>query len=188
MNIKGNSITLRAIEERDLPLFNKWANDPDIQDMLSWIHFPSSMDFHKLWFEKLKNDHLNQKWAIEAPGSVLIGMVQLTHIDWRNGTAHHGIDIGDTTHKGKGYGVDALMASMRYAFDEMRLMKLNGWRIEFNVVSKSFYAKCGWKDEGLLRSQLFRKGRRWDQIPIGITRLDYDELITKNKYWDGPNG
>jgi RimJ/RimL family protein N-acetyltransferase len=184
MIIKGRAVTLRAIEEWDLPLFNKWANDPDIQDMLSWIHFPSSRDFHKRWFEGLKDDLLNQKWAIDTPDGTLIGMVQLTHIDWRNGTAHHGVDIGNTSHKGKGYGVDALMASMRYAFDEMRLEKLNGWRVEFNTISKSFYAKCGWKDEGLFRNQLYRRGRRWDQIPIGITRQDYNELIQSNRYWE----
>jgi RimJ/RimL family protein N-acetyltransferase len=184
MYIKGKLVLLRAVAEKDLTLFNKWANDPEIQDMLSWVHFPSSMDFHKHWFENLKKDILNQKWAIEAPDSTLIGMVQLTHIDWRNGTAHHGIDIGDVSFKGKGYGVDALMASMRYAFDEMRLEKLNGWRVEFNIISKAFYAKCGWKDEGLLRSQLFRKGKRWNQIPIGITRQDYEELINSNHYWE----
>ena len=31
------------------------------------IHFPSSMDFHKKWFENLKEDSLNQRFAIDTP-------------------------------------------------------------------------------------------------------------------------
>ena len=66
MNIKGKTLTLRAVEEKDLDLLHKWANDPDTQDAIGNLHFPSSMDYHKTWFQNLKNDHLNQRLAIEV--------------------------------------------------------------------------------------------------------------------------
>jgi len=187
MNIKGKVVMLRAIEEKDLPLLNKWANDPVLQDLLSSIHFPSSMDFHNTWFQKLKTDSLNQRLAIDVPEKGIIGLSNLMNIDWKNGHAHHGIEIGDTTVRGKGYGIDALMAHMRYVFDELRFERLEGWQVEFNTVSITYYHKCGWKDEGRRRNYLFRRGRYWDQIIIGILREEYKQLIRDTNYWEDPD-
>ena len=50
MNIKGKVLSLRAIEEKDLELLQKWANDPVTQDGIGELRFPSSMDFHKTFY------------------------------------------------------------------------------------------------------------------------------------------
>jgi RimJ/RimL family protein N-acetyltransferase len=185
MNIQGKILTLRAVEESDIELLHKWANDPEIQDTMGHLHFPSSMDYHKSWFQNLKNDDLNQRLAIEAPSAGLIGLSSIINIDWRNNHAWHGVMLGNPNVRGKGYGVDAVMATMRYAFDEMHLERLDGSIIEYNTVSYSFYCKkLGWKEEGRRRNWYFRRGRYWDQIIVGITRQDYHQLIISTKYWD----
>ena len=185
MNIRGKLVTLRAIEEGDLPLLHHWANDPELQDPVSVVHFPSSMDFHRAWFQNLKNDQLNQRLAIDAPDSGLIGVSSIVNIDWRNNHAWHGVILGDTAIRGKGYGVDAVMATMRYAFEELHLERLDGQIVEFNTVSYSFYCdKLGWKEEGRRRNWYYRKGRYWDQIIVGITRRDYNHLTEETRYWD----
>jgi RimJ/RimL family protein N-acetyltransferase len=185
MNIKGKKLVLRAIEESDLELLHKWANDPETQDAIGLVHFPSSMDFHKRWFEMLKDDQQNQRFAIDAPGTGLIGISSLINIDWRNNHAWHGVMLGDADVRGKGYGVDAVMATMRYAFDELHMERLDGSIIEYNTASYSFYCgKLGWKEEGRRRNYYFRRGRYWDQIVVGVTRQDYGELAKATKYWD----
>lgn len=185
MNIKGKTLVLRAIEERDLELLHKWSNDPDTQDIMGDIHFPSSMDFHKVWFQNLKNDQLNLRFAIEAPDVGLIGISSIIKIDWRNNHAWHGVMLGDVNIRGKGYGLENLMTTMRYAFDELHLERLEGQIIEYNTVPYPIYCgKCGWKEEGRKRNYWFRKGRYWDSILIAVTRQDYYELIKNNGYWD----
>ncbi|MDP2685276.1 MAG: GNAT family protein [bacterium] len=185
MNIQGKKIMLRAVEEQDLVLLHKWSNDCDTQDIMGDIHFPSSMDFHKKWFDNLKGDRLNQRWAIEAPEIGLIGLVSMMHIDWRNNHAWHGVMLGDKDIKGKGFGIDTLMTCMRYAFDEMHLERLDGSMIEYNYIPYNLYCKkLGWTEEGRRRNYYFRRGRYWDQIVVGITRKDYEGLIEKTKYWD----
>jgi RimJ/RimL family protein N-acetyltransferase len=185
MNIKGRTLTLRAIEESDLARLHKWANDPETQDMIGNLHFPSSMDFHRMWFQNLKTDQLNQRLAIEAPDLGIIGISSILNIDWRNNHAWHGVMLGEANIRGKGYGVDAVMATMRYAFDELHLERLDGSIIEYNTASYVFYCKkLGWKEEGRRRNWYFRRGRYWDQIVVGITKHDYQELLQKNKYWD----
>jgi RimJ/RimL family protein N-acetyltransferase len=107
------------------------------------------------------------------------------HIDWKNNHAWHGIVLGDKDIRGKGYGIDTVMATMRYAFDELHLERLDGSIIEYNKASYSFYCeKLGWKVEGTRRNYYYRKGRYWDQIVVGITRKDYEDLLQKTNYWD----
>ena len=184
MNIKGKKVLLRAIDENDLNDLYRWANDPDIWYLLGGWHFPSSFDFMKKWFEGLKNDQLNQKFAIEAPEVGLIGTANLVDIDWKNNHAFHGMMLGDKNIRGKGYGVDTIMAVMRYAFEELHLERLDGSMVEYNEISLNIYLKkCGWKEEGRQRNWYFRKNRYWDRIMVGITREDYFNLLTAKNYW-----
>jgi RimJ/RimL family protein N-acetyltransferase len=186
MNIRGKILTLRAIEEQDLELLHKWANDPVTQDGIGELHFPSSMDFHNSWFQNLKNDRLNQRFVVEVPDVGIIGISSIMNIDWRNRHAWHGLVLGEGNHRGKGYGIDAIMATMRYAFDELNLERLDGSMLEYNKISLATYCgkKLGWKEEGRRRNYYFRKGRYWDQILVGVTRQDYLELIERTRYWD----
>lgn len=181
MNIKGKTVVLRAVEENDLALLHKWANDPETQDAIGLIHFPSSMDYHKNWFLNLKNDPLNQRFAIEAPRAGLIGLSSLMHIDWRNNHAWHGLMIGDVQTRGKGLGIDAIVATMRYAFEELHFERLDGAMIEYNKASYSSYIGLGWKEEGRKKNFYFHKGRYWDQIIIGLTRQEYARAMEKTK-------
>jgi RimJ/RimL family protein N-acetyltransferase len=184
MNIRGKKIILRAIEVDDLEVLHKWANDPLTQDTIGNIHFPSSKEYQLTWFKNLQNDTLNQRFAIETEDVGIIGISSIIKIDWRNNNAWHGIVLGDKDIRGKGYGIDTVMTTMRYAFDEMHMERLDGSIIQYNEVSKSFYCdKLGWKVEGIRRNYYFRKGKYWDQIVVGITRKDYEELLGKNNYW-----
>lgn len=185
MHIKGKMLTLRAIEWSDLPALHSWANDPGTQDGIGELHFPSSMDFHESWFASLKSDKLNQRFVVETPEQTIIGLSSIINIDWRNRHAWHGLVIGDSSHRGKGYGVDAIMATMRYAFDELNLARLDGSMIEYNTQSIRTYCgpKLGWREEGRKKNYFYRKGRFWDQIIVGVTREDYDAVVTQTNYW-----
>ncbi len=186
MNVVGRIVTLRAIEEEDLPLLHRWANDPVTQDGIGELHFPSSMDFHRSWFANLKTDARNQRFVVDAPQAGPIGLSTIVNIDWRNRHAWHGLTIGEPGHRGRGYGVDAILATMRYAFDELGLQRLDGSMIAYNVASLRTYCgpKVGWTEEGRKRDYFFRKGRFWDQVIVGITRDEYAELVGRTRYWD----
>lgn len=184
MNVKGKLVTLRAIEEADIPTLCKWANDPDLQNLLEGRYFPSSLMSHYDWFRNLKNEPNRQRLAVSVVGIGIIGISSLVDIDWRNGHAHHGLMLGDVNIRGKGYGKDAVLTTMRYAFEELRMVRLNGSRIETNEASRIFYSKLGWKDEGRRRDYYFRKGDYWDQIVSGVLREDYYEYITRTRYWE----
>lgn len=184
MNIVGNKITLRAIEKEDLPILHIWANDPQTQDIIGNIHFPSSSEYQKIWFESLQKDNLNLRFAIETKEDGIIGISSVMQIDWKNNHAWHGIVIGPKDIRGKGYGIDTVMTTMRYAFDELHMERLDGSMIEYNIISQSMYKRLGWKEEGRKKRYYYRKGKYWDQVLVGITREDYYNLVAQNNYWN----
>jgi RimJ/RimL family protein N-acetyltransferase len=186
VNIAGKVVTLRAVEESDLPLLHTWANDPVTQDGIGEIHFPSSMDFHESWFRALKGDAANQRFIVDVPDVGAIGLSSIVSIDWRNRHAWHGLVIGEPGHRGRGLGVDAVMATMRYAFEELGLNRLDGSMIEYNEASIAMYCgtRLGWSEEGRRRAYFFRKGRFWDQVVVGVTNDDYRTLVKTSGYWD----
>lgn len=185
MNIQGKTILLRAIEREDLALLNKWANDVEIQYWLGGWHFPTNMEDQMKWFSSISANSLHQRFVIEAPELGVIGTANLVDIDWKNRNAFHGMMLGDKDIRGKGFGVETVMAIMKYAFEELGLQRMDGSMISYNSASlKMYIEKCGWKEEGRQRNWYFRKNQYWDRIMVGITRADYFELIQRTNYWD----
>jgi RimJ/RimL family protein N-acetyltransferase len=188
MNIKGNKIILRAVEQEDLQLLHQWANDPEIQYGLGGWHFPSNFNDQQKWFASLSLNSPDQRFAIETEDLGLIGTANLVNIDWKNKNAFHGMLLGDKNIRGKGYGVDTVMTIMQFAFEELGLERLDGSMIEYNTASlKMYLGKCGWKEEGRQRNYYFRKNRFWDKIIVGVTKGDYFDLIAENNYWKTNN-
>jgi RimJ/RimL family protein N-acetyltransferase len=185
MNIKGKLVTLRAIEMSDLLLLNKWSNDPVLWDKLGGWHFPYSQHNTEQWIKSINNnDNKNQIFAIDTEDHGLVGTANLVNIDWKNKNAFHGMMLGDKKTHGKGYAQDAVMALMRYAFDELGLNRLDGNVIEYNHLSINFYTKrCGWEREGVRKGWFFRKGKFYDKIIFGISSERYKEFSESIKYW-----
>jgi len=184
MNIKGKKVVLRAIEKADLELLHKWSNDPEINYMLGGWHFPSSMQDQEKWFASLSLSSNNQRFAIDAPDLGLIGMANLVDINWKDRNAFHGMLLGNKDTRGKGYGIDTVMAINRFAFEELGLMRMNTTIIASNEPSIGVYTKkCGWVIEGIKKNHYFRKNQWWDEVVAGITREDYFNLIEENNYW-----
>lgn len=185
MNILGKSVVLRAIEESDLPSLHKWGCDPALWRLLGGWHLPPSTKSTKSWYERLDTDPLNLRLAIcTSEDASIVGLTNILDIDWKNKHAFHGMMLGDTATRGKGIGRDTVMAIMRYAFDELGLVRLDGSMIEYNESSLQLYCgKCGWKEEGRQRNWYFREGRFWDRIMVGVTTEDYKELLSFTQYW-----
>lgn len=188
MNIHGKKVILRAVEEQDLPLLHQWANDPDIWKLLGGWRFASNLESTKAWFKGLAPDGKNLRYAITTrEDGELIGTANIINIDMKNANAFHGMMLGPVATRGQGYGRDTVMAVMRYAFDELRLERLDGDIIEYNEASYKLYVgKCGWQDEGRQRRWHYRQGRYWDKIIVGVTRGDYEALLAQTDYWNQP--
>lgn len=184
MNIHGKKVVLRAIEKSDCEMVRAMFNDAEMEDHVVGWAFPVSQYAQEKWLENHYADQNNFRFIIETEEDGAVGVATLTDIDWKNRRATHGIKLSARENRSKGIGTDAVMAIMRYAFDELGLHRLDGSWFDTNITSKGLYKKCGWVEEGVKREYVFKKGAFRNLTIVGILASEYYSLIEKNHYWD----
>jgi RimJ/RimL family protein N-acetyltransferase len=183
--LRGRKVILRPVEERDIPNMQRWINDQEvIRGTLQFL--PVSETGEREWLERIRKDANAVMLAIETHAGRHIGTIGLFGISWRDGTAHTGTLIGEPDCRGKGYGTDAKMALLHYAFHTLNLRKICSSSLEFNAASLHYNLKCGYQEEGRRKQQFFRDGRYWDEIKIAVFREDW--LPLWERYLADPSG
>lgn len=76
------------------------------------------------------------------------------------------------------------MTLMRYAFNELRLNRINVGVLEYNAASLRVCEKVGFKVEGVKRKAIYKGGKFHDLVMLGCLKSDYEELIASNHYWE----
>ena len=179
MNIYYGKVVLRALEKEDMELLRETVNDPEMERMVVGWSFPVSSIEQMNWYERTQGNKQHLRFAIEFEGQ-FVGISTLTDIDWKNRSAFHGIKLISKAPKGKGIGFDAVCGTMQYAFEELQLNRLIGGILTYNVPSWKLYKKCGWKQEGVLREQVFKNNQYFDEIAVAILRSDDFEWKKNN--------
>lgn len=137
MNILGQQVVLRAMAEKDMHSLPDMINDPEMERMVIGWSFPNSMKQQMDWYNRSMGNPNHQRFAVEYNGQ-FEGISTLTDIDWKNRSAFQGIKLTKDTPKGQGIGFDAVVATMKYAFEELQLNRLYGGILEYNIPSKIF--------------------------------------------------
>lgn len=174
--IEGEKVKLRAIEREDIPRFVRWLNDRELLGYLA-RYMPLSKAEEERWFERQLEDESSRIFAIETREGVHIGNIGLHKIDWKNGHAELGIFIGEKEVWGQGYGTDAILALLDFAFNEMNLHRVHLHVLASNQRAIRCYEKCGFVLEGTEREAVFRGGRYHDQLIMGILREEFNTRL-----------
>jgi RimJ/RimL family protein N-acetyltransferase len=170
----GKKVRFRAIEESDLPALASWLNDPVLSHSVVGWSFPVSLTQQREWYARSLHDQRNQRWMVDTLEGQTIGLTGLWEIDWVNRHALTAIKIGAQDVQGRGFGADAIMTLMAYAFLEVGLERLWGEMLTFNVGSyKAYVERCGWKVEGVLRRAVYRSGQFHDLIRVAALKDDF---------------
>lgn len=156
MNIFGQKILLRAMETEDAELLRTMINDGDMEYLLGGWSFPVSQMQQRQWMEQATARADQFRAMIEADGKT-VGTVMLTDLDYKNGTAQIHIKLCRGC-RGQGYGTDAVRTVTEYAFRELRLHCVYAQISQHNVASQKLFEKCGYRQEGVLRDRLFKRG------------------------------
>src|SRR3989344_1167197 len=171
--LKGKSVNLRPVFKSDLPQIVRWINDPEVRNFLN-AHLPQSEQDEERWLENLsKNKDTDLVLVIETTEGRVIGLMGLHKINWRDRVAITGALIGEKEYWGKGFGSDAKITLLNYAFNVLNLRKICSGVISYNKRSLQYSIKCGYKEEGILKEHIFRNGQYWDVIQLAIFREDF---------------
>jgi len=159
MNIIGDRIYLRAIELSDKEVLLDIINDEVTEHELGGWSFPVSGLNQEEWIKSLKpNDSILRCMIGKKEDDKAIGTVILSDIDYKNGTAEIHIKLGNQT-RSKGFGTETVNLISSYAFNELRLNCVYAHVNDYNEKSQKLFEKCGFKEDGILRDRIFKKGK-----------------------------
>jgi len=162
--IRGKHVILRRVEPSDHPDIQRWQNDPEV---FRW------MDYHRPF--SLEDIHAGEARAIKEGIPFIIevegrgiGRIGLNNFRRRDGLASMYIFIGERESWGKGYGFDALMALLAYAFDTLNLRQVELWGLGDNERAIRMYKKIGFVEEARLPERSFHEGEYVDHVVMTI--------------------
>lgn len=174
--LSGKMVDLRLLRESDdFERCWKWINDPECRRFLG-TYLPIMEPDEKDYFKQRPDD---VKLAIVTKEGVHIGNIGIHKISPKHGTAETGTLIGEKKYWGMGYGTDAKMALLRWAFDELHLRKVASRVLTTNRRSIAYSKKCGYKVEGVLREEMWKNGRYVDIVQLAVLRPDFERAWKK---------
>lgn len=183
--IDGKRLYLRPPQKSDLPLFVRWFNDPEVTVFLK-RRYPMTESGEEKWFEGLaerKNDIVltvvlkGRTPAQDRP----IGNIGIHGIERENGVATTGAVIGEKDCWSKGYGTEAKMLLLEYAFNTLNLRKIYSRVLAINPRSRAYSEKCGYVLEATLPKSHFRQGRYVDEHVLAVYADVWCALWNKSK-------
>jgi len=183
----GKLVRLKAVDPQQMAeAYSRWSQDTEYWRLMSAEPArPMSVKSTKDWLV----DELSK----DPPGFImfaihtldddrLIGEIGLEDIELPKGETFVIIGLGERETWGKGYGSDAMRIILRYAFTELNLQRVSLTVSEYNPRAIHSYLKVGFVEEGRLRGNEQRAGRRNDLIYMGILWEEWGQLTQEGKH------
>lgn len=170
--LRGRKVILRPLQKSDLPHFVRWVNDQKVARFLGG-HWPSTFEDEEKWYLKIITSETDIILVIETLDGTIIGSMGIHKINWIDGTAVTGALIGETRFWGKGFGTDAKMQLLNYVFNTLNLRRITSQALAFNERSIAYSKHCGYLEEGRLREHVFRDGKYWDLVNLGLFKDEW---------------
>jgi RimJ/RimL family protein N-acetyltransferase len=176
--IEGKLINLRAMEMDDTERNHRWVNDREVTRHLA-IRYPMSLPAEEAFMRARTAEMMGYTapwFAIETKDGTHIGNINFHTVQPEDSKAHLGVMIGDKEYWSRGYGTDAMLTFLRFAFEQMNLHRVDLTVDAENERARACYRKCGFVEEALLRQEIYTRGTYRDQYYMGILRDEFYAL------------
>lgn len=182
MILKGNIIRLRPVKISDTQMLHRWINNKKLNRFLG-TEIPISLAKEKKIVHGMVKNNEKKHFIMELiETGEPIGMMSLHHINKKHRRAITGSYIAYDKYWGKGYGSDAKMALLKYAFMKLGLNRVESHAFTHNPRSVAYNEKCGYKKEGLLRQHVYKKGKYYDSIVLAVLKKDWLKIAKHQGY------
>jgi len=176
--LRGESTVLRAREPGDAPTMARWLNDREVMWFLGG-RYPWSLAAEEEWLREPTKEapsFEDQRLCIETLDGRLIGTTGLRGATPENREASLGIMIGEKDCWSQGYGTDAIVTLLRFAFGQMNLHRVALEVYADNARGIACYRKCGFVEEVRMRQFGFRDGMWVDALTMGVLGREFADM------------
>lgn len=172
MKLKGENISLRAIEPSDIDILYLWENDPENWNV-SNTQTPFSRFVLEQYITSAHEDIYTAKQLrlmICNKENVAVGSIDLFDFDPNHLRAGVGILIADKSDRRKGYASEALALLIDYCFETINLHQLYCNITTDNESSILLFQKHGFQITGI-KKQWIRSGNSYkDELLLQLIR------------------
>nr|AUN37559.1 GNAT family acetyltransferase [uncultured bacterium] len=153
----------------------QWYEDGEFARLFdSRPAFPKTENAMNKWIDSTERDHEGFALAVRLLYSDdMIGYVDISGIQWTHGTGWLTIGIGNPAHRNKGFGTEAMHLTLRFAFSELNLHRLQLTVFSYNEGAIHLYEGLGFTREGAYREHLLRDGKRYDMLLYGMLASEW---------------
>jgi UDP-4-amino-4,6-dideoxy-N-acetyl-beta-L-altrosamine N-acetyltransferase len=166
---------LKSLEEDDLALVLEWRNAPEVRHNMYSTHEISAEE-HRDWYASMVNDP-SRLYFLYMDESEKCGVVYFTNLSVEKRIAFWGFYAGQTAAKGTGLKTE--YDALEYAFEVLKLHKLNCEVISFNKSVINGHKKAGFSEEGHFRDHHFDGEEYYDVIRLGMLSSEWQ--VSKEK-------
>lgn len=169
--LSTNRLVLRPFRDDDAPAVARLLSTPRMSEhTLSFQHpYPvetarSWIGQHNAWAE----EGVHLQWAVTLPDNTLVGTISLAlQQDPPQGDLGYWIGVD---YWNNGYATEAARAIVNYAFDTLRLSRIEASCFATNTASIRVLEKAGLRREAILPEQIEDGGVMHDVLRFGFSR------------------
>lgn len=173
--IRTERLFIRRLTMRDAADMYEYSRDPLVAKHVLWDAHRSINESRSYIRYMLRKYRLGEpvSWGIEHVASgKLIGTIGFMWYQRENSSAEVGYSLS-RAYWNQGLMTEALRAILSFAFQEMRLHRVEAQHELDNPASGQVMRKVGMQYEGTLRGRLFNKGRYVDVALYSMLREDH---------------
>ena len=182
--IVGDRIYLspRGASDEEIEKFTEWMNDFQVTDYINKSEQIMTAIGEKEWLENTARKNENKNFnIIDLNSNKLIGTIGLEKFNWTSRNAVLGIFIGDKNYRNNGYGTEAIKLLLEFGFKYLNLHSIRLSLLSVNERAHKCYLKCGFKDAGKSREEIFLNGKYYDKLYMHILEGEFEGDYIRNK-------
>lgn len=169
--LEGRLVRLVAREPSEVEAQRRWFNDPAVIRFMQ-LRYPASRAEQERYLARVGQPSFASAHftVVRKDRAEPIGRVQLMRGRAEERRAELGVAIGEAQARGGGYGTDTVRAICRFGFEMMNLHRIELHVTADHEAAVHVYEKVGFVQEARLRDRLFKHGRYYDRLTMGLLR------------------
>lgn len=184
ITITGNKVALGPIHRGLIEINQRWINH--LQTSRFVRMGITSMDAEEHWYDHVSKDDDIAYFAVYDKDTLQpIGGVDLHKINLAHRHAELGIMIGEESHRGRGYGTEAVALMCDYGFNALGLNSIMLLVIDGNIGGQKAYERVGFKQIGRRREGAFFAGEYRDMLYYDLLASEFESPVVRGIIMDG---
>ena len=166
------AVRLAPLDPTYLDTIRGWIADPELRDLVGTSSFPTEEE-HRQWHARITSD-ATRHTAVVLDGDEPVGLVGLMDIHTTYRKAELWLYVGRAADRRRGFGSAAVRQMLAHAFDSLRLHRVYVHVFGFNDAAHAFFARLGFRDEGIERDAVFKHDRFYDVWLMSVLAPELD--------------